>query len=48
MFVFCFTDFFCDFIVQELDIDGELPKKLSNYQGVYYNYFSIGMMINRS
>lgn len=28
---------------QELDIDGELPKKLSNYQGVYYNYFSIGM-----
>ncbi|KAH0661040.1 hypothetical protein KY290_027009 [Solanum tuberosum] len=28
---------------QELEIDGELPKKLSNYQGVYYNYFSIGM-----
>ncbi|KAM3234384.1 diacylglycerol kinase 7 [Capsicum annuum] len=28
---------------QGLDIDGELPKKLSNYQGVYYNYFSIGM-----
>ncbi|XP_004242666.1 diacylglycerol kinase 7 [Solanum lycopersicum] len=28
---------------QELEIDGELPEKSSYYQGVFYNYFSIGM-----
>ncbi|CAN4084297.1 unnamed protein product [Withania somnifera] len=28
---------------QELEIDGELPQKSSYYQGVFYNYFSIGM-----
>ncbi|CAH1426689.1 unnamed protein product [Lactuca virosa] len=28
---------------QDLDIDGELPEKVSCYQGVFYNYFSIGM-----
>ncbi|EPS66601.1 hypothetical protein M569_08172, partial [Genlisea aurea] len=28
---------------QELEVDTELPEKVSCYQGVYYNYFSIGM-----
>ncbi|KAL7097365.1 hypothetical protein ACP275_10G140100 [Erythranthe tilingii] len=28
---------------QELEIEGELPEKVSCYQGVFYNYFSIGM-----
>ncbi|KAF3615109.1 Diacylglycerol kinase 3 [Capsicum annuum] len=33
----------CASLDQELEIDGELPEKLSYYQGVFYNYFSIGM-----
>ncbi|XP_051150476.1 diacylglycerol kinase 7-like [Andrographis paniculata] len=28
---------------QELAIEGELPEKVACYQGVFYNYFSIGM-----
>ncbi|XP_057416839.1 diacylglycerol kinase 7-like [Lotus japonicus] len=28
---------------QGLEIEGELPEKLSSFEGVYYNYFSIGM-----
>ncbi|KAG1326456.1 diacylglycerol kinase 7 [Cocos nucifera] len=28
---------------QDVDIDGELPEKISCFEGVYYNYFSIGM-----
>ncbi|KAK4481639.1 hypothetical protein RD792_012545 [Penstemon davidsonii] len=28
---------------QELEVDGNLPEKLNCYQGVFYNYFSIGM-----
>ncbi|XP_047941702.1 diacylglycerol kinase 7-like isoform X2 [Salvia hispanica] len=28
---------------QELEVEGELPEKVSCYQGVFYNYFSIGM-----
>ncbi|KAF5947777.1 hypothetical protein HYC85_013734 [Camellia sinensis] len=28
---------------QELKIEGELPEKVSCYEGVFYNYFSIGM-----
>ncbi|KAI3775325.1 hypothetical protein L1987_49896 [Smallanthus sonchifolius] len=27
---------------QDLDIEGQLPKEVSCYQGVFYNYFSIG------
>lgn len=33
----------CASLDQELEIDGELPEKSSYYQGVFYNYFSIGM-----
>uniref|UniRef100_A0A5B6YKB3 Diacylglycerol kinase n=1 Tax=Davidia involucrata TaxID=16924 RepID=A0A5B6YKB3_DAVIN len=28
---------------QGLEVEGELPEKVSCYQGVFYNYFSIGM-----
>ncbi|KAK9078869.1 hypothetical protein SSX86_002927 [Deinandra increscens subsp. villosa] len=28
---------------QDLEIEGPLPKEVSCYQGVFYNYFSIGM-----
>ncbi|XP_028554450.1 diacylglycerol kinase 4 isoform X1 [Dendrobium catenatum] len=28
---------------QEFDIDGNLPDKVSCFEGVFYNYFSIGM-----
>ncbi|XP_008779557.1 diacylglycerol kinase 7-like [Phoenix dactylifera] len=28
---------------QDVDIDGELPEKISCFEGVYYNYLSIGM-----
>ncbi|KAG8372433.1 hypothetical protein BUALT_Bualt12G0065600 [Buddleja alternifolia] len=28
---------------QELEVEGELPEKVACYQGVFYNYFSIGM-----
>ncbi|KAL8488783.1 hypothetical protein ACS0TY_024911 [Phlomoides rotata] len=28
---------------QELEVEGELPEKVSCYEGVFYNYFSIGM-----
>ncbi|XP_028101578.1 diacylglycerol kinase 7-like isoform X2 [Camellia sinensis] len=28
---------------QGLEIEGELPEKMSCYEGVFYNYFSIGM-----
>lgn len=28
---------------QDVDIDGELPEKISCFEGVYYNYFSMGM-----
>ncbi|KAL6555207.1 Diacylglycerol kinase 4 [Orobanche gracilis] len=27
----------------ELEVEGELPEKVSQYKGVFYNYFSIGM-----
>lgn len=27
-------------------MDGDLPEKVSCYQGVFYNYFSIGMHSN--
>lgn len=30
-------------VVQELEVDGQLPEKSSYYQGVFYNYFSIGV-----
>ncbi|KAK4712935.1 hypothetical protein R3W88_018842 [Solanum pinnatisectum] len=33
----------CASLDQELEIDGELPETSSYYQGVFYNYFSIGM-----
>ncbi|KAL6973710.1 Diacylglycerol kinase 4 [Sarracenia purpurea var. burkii] len=26
-----------------LEIEGEFPEKVSYYEGVFYNYFSIGM-----
>lgn len=29
--------------LQELEIEGDLPEKVSCYQGVFYNYFSIGL-----
>nr|CAD1827874.1 unnamed protein product [Ananas comosus var. bracteatus] len=28
---------------QDFDIEGELPEKVSCYEGIFYNYFSIGM-----
>uniref|UniRef100_A0A2K2A3S1 Diacylglycerol kinase accessory domain-containing protein n=1 Tax=Populus trichocarpa TaxID=3694 RepID=A0A2K2A3S1_POPTR len=28
---------------QGLKIEGELPEKVNCYEGVFYNYFSIGM-----
>ncbi|KAL9326016.1 hypothetical protein ACSQ67_006661 [Phaseolus vulgaris] len=28
---------------QGFEIEGELPEKVASYEGVYYNYFSIGM-----
>ncbi|CAJ2649695.1 diacylglycerol kinase 7-like [Trifolium pratense] len=28
---------------QGIEIEGELPEKVTSYEGVYYNYFSIGM-----
>ncbi|KAK1417131.1 hypothetical protein QVD17_26253 [Tagetes erecta] len=28
---------------QDLEIEGQFPKEVSCYQGVFYNYFSIGM-----
>ncbi|XP_057967513.1 diacylglycerol kinase 4 [Malania oleifera] len=28
---------------QGLDIEGVLPEKVSSYEGIFYNYFSIGM-----
>ncbi|KAE9464291.1 hypothetical protein C3L33_03819, partial [Rhododendron williamsianum] len=31
------------FLDQGLEIDGELPEKMTCYEGVFYNYFSIGM-----
>lgn len=31
-------------LLQDVDIDGELPEKISCFEGVYYNYFSIGML----
>ncbi|PWA88819.1 diacylglycerol kinase 3 [Artemisia annua] len=30
-------------INQDLEVLGKLPEKVSSYQGVFYNYFSIGM-----
>lgn len=38
-----FIDSSMTLVVQELEIDGELPEKSSYYQGVFYNYFSIGV-----
>ncbi|XP_062097641.1 diacylglycerol kinase 4-like isoform X3 [Humulus lupulus] len=29
--------------MQGLEIEGELPEKKTCYEGVFYNYFSIGM-----
>lgn len=52
-----FSDVYCIFcfhvrmhlnsllIMQELEVEGELPEKVSCYQGVFYNYFSIGMYL---
>ena len=34
--------FACTYL-QDLKVDGPLPEKVSCYQGVFYNYFSIGM-----
>lgn len=34
--------FFC---TQGIEIEGELPDKVKSYEGVYYNYFSIGTLI---
>ncbi|XP_058207744.1 diacylglycerol kinase 7-like isoform X2 [Rhododendron vialii] len=31
------------FLDQGFEIDGELPEKMTCYEGVFYNYFSIGM-----
>ncbi|XP_073044224.1 diacylglycerol kinase 4-like isoform X2 [Primulina eburnea] len=28
---------------QELQVEEELPERVSSYQGVFYNYFSLGM-----
>ncbi|KAK4485549.1 hypothetical protein RD792_008192 [Penstemon davidsonii] len=28
---------------QDLEVDGDMPEKVNCYQGVFYNYFSIGM-----
>ncbi|CAN1329630.1 Diacylglycerol kinase 7 [Linum perenne] len=28
---------------QGLEVEGELPEKMASYEGVFYNYFSIGM-----
>jgi hypothetical protein len=28
--------------LQEMDIEGEMPEKISCYGGIFYNYFSIG------
>ncbi|KAJ8750750.1 hypothetical protein K2173_015931 [Erythroxylum novogranatense] len=28
---------------QVLDVEGELPEKMTCYEGVFYNYFSVGM-----
>ncbi|XP_057749151.1 diacylglycerol kinase 7-like [Arachis stenosperma] len=33
-----------DFTIdQGMEIEGELPEKMTSYEGVFYNYFSIGM-----
>ena len=45
----CFHDIFnlnYILIMQELEVEGELPEKVSCYQGVFYNYFSIGLYLN--
>lgn len=31
--------------MQGLEIEGELPEKKTCYEGVFYNYFSIGMFV---
>ncbi|KAL8548536.1 hypothetical protein ACS0TY_007732 [Phlomoides rotata] len=33
-------------VALELEVEGELPDKVSCYQGVFYNYFSIGLHLN--
>ncbi|KAL8472701.1 hypothetical protein ACS0TY_029791 [Phlomoides rotata] len=35
-------------VALELEVEGELPDKVSCYQGVFYNYFSIGLHLNIS
>lgn len=30
-------------IMQELEVGEDLPEKRSCYEGVFYNYFSVGM-----
>lgn len=30
-------------VLQDFDIEGELSEKASCYEGIFYNYFSIGM-----
>ena len=29
---------------QGLEVEGALPEKVTSYEGVFYNYFSIGML----
>lgn len=31
-------------VTQGLEVEGELPEKVTCYEGVFYNYFSIGML----
>lgn len=38
-------NFVCVCSVQGFEIEGELPEKVASYEGVYYNYFSIGTLI---
>lgn len=37
----------CSFFVKGLEVEGELPEKVSCYQGVFYNYFSIGIYFRK-
>jgi hypothetical protein len=37
-------EFFCVCCTQGIEIEGELPEKVASYEGVYYNYFSIGTL----
>lgn len=43
LYYFIWSFFF--FCTQGIEIEGELPDKVKSYEGVYYNYFSIGTLI---